>query len=85
MIPSNFDQANSQLLPPEGMSEDEVGTLCAYRGVYEETDEPFVVTCFKPTREELDEIEKTGRVWVIMLGESIPPISISSENPWESK
>lgn len=82
MEPTNFDEANLSLGPPEGMTEDEVRTLRVWRG----TDEdmlPVVISCWKPTQEEIDEIQKTGRVWLRLYGQSMPPAAIQGHSPFD--
>lgn len=55
--PTNFEEANVSLAPPEGVSEDDVGTLRVLRAGGD------TYSCWKPSRAELDEIERTGRVY----------------------
>jgi hypothetical protein len=83
MIPANFDEANGQLGPPEGMSEDECHTLRVWRGPREGDGAPMVISCWKPTQEELKEIQRTGRVWLWIMGNTMPPAFISGSHPWK--
>lgn len=78
MLPCNFDESNITLGPPEGMTEDEVHSLRAYKGFGQ------VITCWKPTVEELLEIQQTGRVWLRVMGDTMPPAALSGLNPWRA-
>ena len=42
---------------------------------------PVVVSCWKMTAEELAEINRTGRVWLVVWGVTQPPVSLCGEKP----
>jgi hypothetical protein len=79
LLPSGFDGANAVFGPPAGMSEAEVYSLIAAQITYNGL--PAIVTCWKPTAEQLEHIKDTGRVWVMLMGRSMQPICLSSQNP----
>ncbi len=81
MIPAAFDQENGVLNPPIGMSSAECETLSVWRGVLENR-MPVVITCWKVTKEELEEIQRTGRVWLTVMGTTMPPVIIEGASPW---
>lgn len=70
--PSNFDWSNAAYGPPEGMTEEQVQTIFAYHGVDRAYDCKRVVSCWKLTKEELEEVNRTGRIWLNCLG-GLPP------------
>jgi hypothetical protein len=75
--PAPFDDSNRELTAPEGVSEDEVGTLPVW------TDGAVCISCWELTGEELMEILQTKRVWVrVYSGASQPPIMVHTENPF---
>lgn len=80
MQPANFDGSNTIFGAPKG-TEHVVAPLYAYRGPRAGDGLPVVVSCWKPSREELEEIMLTGRVWLVVLGESMPPVWLQSQNP----
>ena len=41
---------------------------------------PVVVSCWKVTPEELAEIQRTGRVWLAIWGESMPPAWVGTKS-----
>jgi hypothetical protein len=81
MTPASFDESNVVLDKPQDMSYDECDALSVLRT---ETTEglPVVISCWKPTKEELDEIIKTGRVWLTIYGYTMPPAYVSGTKPW---
>lgn len=84
MIATAFDEDNCVLGPPPGVSEDDVFSLSVYRGKTDHN-QPVVVSCWKPTPEELAEINRTGRVWLMIFGESMPPAMLEGISPFRKK
>lgn len=81
MVPSAFDEDNTVLGPPQGMTEDEVTSLSVFRGVNSDN-EPVVISCWKFDKEELAEMLKTGRVWLYVYGLNMPPCAIGGLSPF---
>jgi len=81
MEPANFDGTNSIFGPPKGMTEGEVQSIFARIIVEPESNVPVIVTCWKPTKEELTEILRTGRVWLGVFSASLPPVYVSGFEP----
>ena len=79
MIACGFDEANVSLGPPDGLSEDEVHTVRAFRGV-DEAGHTCVVTCWRATPEEIQQIARTGRVWMVSLS-GMMPVKLQAEKP----
>jgi len=82
--PANFEGSNAIMEPPGGMTDDECGTIFAKlthvllaNGEWH----PCTVTCWKPNRAEMDEIERTGRVWLTILGHGMPPVILGAVEP----
>lgn len=83
MIATAFDEENSVLHPPPGVSPEEVSALSTWRGKLEDGTQ-VVISCWKPTPEEFAEMRSTGRVWVMVLGETMPPLVPLGESPWKN-
>lgn len=81
MMASAFDEENTVLDPPPGVDPDDVSVLSVYRGAMPDG-RPVVISCWKPTAEEWDEMRRTGRIWVVILGENMPPISPTGYYPF---
>lgn len=82
MESSAFDEENAVLDPPRGMSTKECDTISIWRGELE-NGIPVVVSCWKVTKEELEEIHRTGRVWLFVMGRSMPPVSLFTAHPFK--
>lgn len=82
MVPTSFDQANIVYDKPEGMTREECDALSCWKG--QDTDgQPLVISCWKPTKEELEEINRTGRIWVFHFGHYLQPHAVSGQNPFK--
>lgn len=80
-FPTSFDESNAVLGRPDGVTDEQCGPLSiAY--ARQPDGIPNVVSCWKLTREELDEINRTGRVWIGVLGEGMPAIWVSGVSPF---
>lgn len=81
MIPTSFAESNAVLSPPPGVSLDECEALSVWRGP-EAHGQPVIVSCWKMTAEERAEFLRTGRVYLILWGETMPPASMSAITPF---
>lgn len=82
MIPAAFEQENCVLSRPEALTVDQCEPLPVYRGESRDG-QPVVISCWKVTKEELEEISRTGRVWLWIWGDTMPPASVGGANPFE--
>jgi hypothetical protein len=82
MVPTSFDEENLVLDGPPDMSADECAMLSVWRGFLGDGN-PVVISCWKPTKEELDEITRTGRVWLLVWGTTMPPVHLTGEKPFD--
>jgi hypothetical protein len=82
MIPTAFDEENGVLDGPQGTTSDEVGPLSVWRGRFD-NGQPCVISCWRPTKEEMEEIQKTGRIWITILGRTMPPILPLGISPFD--
>ena len=44
-----------------------------------------IISCWKLTKEELEQINKTGVIWFSVMGQSQPPIWLGTENPFKEE
>lgn len=77
-----FDEENMVLNPPYGMTTEECEPLSVWVGLLSNGC-PAVISCWKPTKEEMEEIKRTGRIWVSVMGQTMPPIAPSGFNPFK--
>lgn len=76
MVPTSFDESNGILSRPADHQE------CLALSILSATLEngtPVVISCWKLTKEELFLINKTGRVYLTVLGETMPPVALDVE------
>lgn len=76
--PTGFKEANKVFGPPPGVSEEQVGSINACV-----TGDNQVVTCWRLSAEELEEVNRTGRIWLGVHG-GLPPHWISGHYPFTS-
>lgn len=78
----NFEQANTNLGPPKGKTEDEVGTLRVFRG--ESADgQKVVISKWKLTKEEVAHLLAGECLYLWVYGETMPPVALDTESPFE--
>lgn len=81
MTPTSFTESNHVLDKPPGWDYDQCEALSVC--VTKQPDGmPVVISCWKVTAEELAEINRTGRVWLVVPGRSMPPVSVQGSTPF---
>lgn len=81
MYPADFPESNQVLSRPPDMTEEECDPLCVCQSQMPDGT-PVVVSCWKLTKEELEEIQRTGRTWLIVVGHTMPPVIMSGKKPF---
>jgi hypothetical protein len=81
MEPSSFYESNGVLDRPSGSTEEQCGPLSVWRGPHP-NGLPLVISCWKLTKEELEEINRTGRVWLWVCGTTMPPVILTATTPF---
>lgn len=76
MNPARFGQSNLVMLKPKGLSEAECSDIHAFR------DGKQVITCWRPTPEEQVKIAQGQCVWLYVLGDGMPPVFLSADDPF---
>lgn len=84
MHPSSFDESNGTLDAPKGFDPDVCEPLSIWRGNESKTGAFLQISCWKLTKEELEEFQRTGRVYLIIWGGLHPPVSLTANNPFQS-
>lgn len=82
MIATAFAEENAVLDSPKGVDPDDCGPLSVWRGPDEDGD-ALVVSCWKVTADELEEIKRTGRVWLMVWGRTMVPTAVCGQSPFE--
>lgn len=82
MIATAFDEENGIASKPPSMGADECAALSIFSG-FNTDGVPVVISCWKITKEELEEFNRTGRIWLIVCGKSMPPVALTAVNPFK--
>jgi hypothetical protein len=81
MIATSFAESNHVIDKPQDLDRDQCDALSVYAG--ESADGlPVMISCWKVTREELEQIQRTGRVWLWVFGRGMPAVALSGEHPF---
>lgn len=80
-IACSFDESNLVLDKPPGMTYEECEALSVWRG-QNSADQPVVISCWKLTVEEFEEIRKTRRVWLMVYGDTMQPAVVCGKKPF---
>ena len=84
MIPTSFDESNAIIDKPKDMTREQCEPLNIWRGPFMIDNENFaasIISCWKLTKEELAEINRTGRIYLIVIGPGMPPVILSGHKP----
>lgn len=82
MKPVKFEQANFDWGAPQGQEEN-VGSMPAYKGTEGGTNWPVSISCWELSQEEMEEVKRTGKVWLRVYGpQRHPVVSIGTSDPW---
>lgn len=89
MLPVNFPQSNKVYAKPEGWTDEECSDLNVWQGdaPIEGTNRtvPAIISCWRLSHEDLQEIQRTGIVWLSITGTAMPPVSVFTECPFEQE
>lgn len=81
MTPTRFAEANTRFGPPSDLVESQCSTIWAYRGVVSGGSVDgcdFVVTAWKPSAEELKQLNAGNPVFLSCIG-GLPPHFITTD------
>lgn len=76
MVPTDFPESNHVLGKPDDMTADQCEPLSVF------VDGRVVVSCWKITKEELEEFNRTGRIYLVIFGQTMPPASLIAKSPF---
>lgn len=76
--PIPFKEANAEL----GRGENHE-SVCSLPVCKAETEiGPCLISCWRLTKPEIEEIARTGVVWLTVLGPSQPPVAVAAMSPF---
>lgn len=82
MQPTNFPESNFTFTKPESMTDEQCGDL----PVFTWTDQdgiPHLISCWQLSESDLANVNETGVVWLDVIANRQPPVSIFTENPFQ--
>lgn len=86
-MPVDFPERNFIYTKPEGMTAEQCSDLPVWRGPTKlEADGSHVniiVSKWKLNKEDLEEVQKTGCIYLSITTLQQPPVSLFTENPFE--
>jgi hypothetical protein len=74
MIAQRFAESNITMKAPAGMPE--CCDIAAFRGGNQ------VITAWRPTPEELVKINLGEPIWLGIIGDTMPPVFVTADNPF---
>jgi hypothetical protein len=78
---TKFPQATRALRPPAGMNEDQCLPLYVYQGA-DPDGRRVVISRWQPDDEDRARIAAGGPVWLWIMGGTMPPASVDTNDPW---
>lgn len=86
MLPVDFPARNFVYQKPQGWTDEQCSDLPVWKGNAPIDDQgnttPTIISCWKLSKEDLEEIQRTGEVWLSISGTGMPPVSLFTENPF---
>lgn len=86
MLPTSFEGSNFVFTKPKDMTDEQCVDLPVWRGMVPVDDAgtlfPAIISCWRFSKEDLEEIQKTGCIWLSITGTAMPPVSLFTENPF---
>lgn len=77
MYPTTFHPLERTIAPPEGQHE-EISGLRVVDGKTEDG-QPILVSCWELTPEEKQRIAEDGKVYLVVMGRSQPPVLLTAK------
>ena len=76
----SFTEENTILDPPKGVKQADCESLPVWIG-HTLNGVPVTVSCWKVTKEDLYLIERTGRIYLVVMGHAMTPVQLLANNP----
>lgn len=86
MLPVDFPQRNFVYTKPKDWTDEQCSDLPVWKGDAPIDDKgntsPTIISCWKLSKEDIEEIQRTGVVFLSISGTGMPPVSLFTENPF---
>lgn len=80
MTPLDFNESNERLEARVPVAGEGMRPLSVFRGATDGT--KITISCWQPSESELAEIQRTGRIWLLVFDEEHPVIHVAGESPF---
>ncbi|GAA4328506.1 hypothetical protein [Flaviaesturariibacter amylovorans] len=81
MLPTTFPESNFVYTKPAGWTDEQCSDLPVFEGAYPDGT-PVIVSCWRLNKEEMELIQQTGCVYLMVIGQGTPPVSLHIESPF---
>lgn len=75
MLPIHFDGANVILKKVDADTDENIMPLHAHKGITEKG-QPYYLTMWQPSKEDLEALNAGRAIWMSTLGEYFPPVML---------
>ena len=86
-LPSNFPESNHVYHKPKDATDEQCMSLPCWVGNIPVDDKgtqwPVIISRWQFNKEEIDEIIRTGGIWLSVTGRELPPVAVFAENPFD--
>lgn len=85
MLPTTFKGSNFIFKKPKDWTDEQCTDLPVFKGTSKDEDgidSPVIISCWKFSKEDLEEIQKNGCIYLSIAGTAMPPVSLFTENPF---
>ena len=86
MMPVSFEGSNFVFTKPSDMTDEQCSDLPVWKGNIPIDEDgnfvPAIISCWKLNKEDLEEIAKTGHIYLSITGNGMPPVSLFTEHPF---
>jgi hypothetical protein len=86
MLPTTFEGCNKVYSKPKGWTDDQCSDLPVWEGRAPIDDKgntvPTIISCWKLSKEDLEEVQRTGVIYLSICTTVQPPVPLFTENPF---
>lgn len=81
MLPTDFPERNKIFTKPKQMTDEECMELPVWKGK-DTKGFPVIISKWRLSKEDLEEINRTGEIWLSITGNGMPPVNLFTEYPF---
>jgi hypothetical protein len=89
MLPTDFAERNFVFSKPTDMTDEQCSDLPVWKGDAPidgaGNTMPVIISRWQLSKEDLEEIQRTGCIWLSITGRGMPPVYLQTESPFEQQ